>query len=526
MRLARRTTSQTRWWLAIVGIGVGLVSGLCRLGVGDDAAERAEPAARPRLGVLIHFEGAISPLLEQYLYRKLDQAREQGADVVVIEIDSPGGMLAPSLRCAEMLRETKWARTIAFVPREALSGGAIVALGCDDLIMGPEAKFGDAGPIYMNEGGLFQHAPEKIRSHLAAHVRDLATAKGRPPALAEAMVDKDLEVFQCRHKVDGKEWFLSDREIQSSVKPDDWEKIAPVLESLGGNFLEVNGKRAVELRLAVAAVNDREALREHLGLDTPWIVLERGAKDWFVFVLNLPLVTGLLLVVGLVALFIELSSPGIGVGGLVSLLCFSLFFWSRFLGGTSGWLEVVLFVVGGVFLAVELFLLPGFGVAGITGIVLMLVSLLMASQDFVVPSSRLEWVSLSQGVVVLVGAICGFLVTAALLSRHLGSLPIFGRLVLAAPVSPEAMDASGKKWFDPQGKPLADGAVALAARVQVGDWGVAVTPLRPAGKARFHSELIDVVTEGEFVQPGRQVRVTEAQASRIVVSALPDQPAS
>lgn len=483
------------------------------------------PAAADRpvrhLGVLIRFEGTITPLNEHYLYRKLEVARGMGADLVVIEIDSPGGMLDPSLKIAAHLRDIQWARTVAYIPREALSGGAIVALGCDEIIMHPQAKIGDAGPIYMNEGGLFEHAPEKIRTHLARHVRDLAESKGRSPALAEAMVDKDLIVFQCRNKADGQERFLSEHEISATARPGDWERIAPVLETQGGNFLEVSGLRAKELGIASAVAEDREVLRRQLHVESPWFVIEPSAKDTAVFVLNLPLVTGIILVIGLVALFIELSTPGIGLGGLVSFLCFALFFWSRFLGGTSGWLELTLFIAGAVFLAVELFLIPGFGVAGITGILLMVVSVVMASQEFVLPHTHGQLVVFARSVVVLVGAIVGFLAVSSVLSRHLQTIPIFRRLILTGPQDVAATDGSGKKWLDPQGKPIADPAATAGSTVFVGDWGVAQTVLRPAGRARFGAILIDVVADNSFIDAGKQVRVVEVQGNRVVVTELP-----
>jgi len=441
---------------------------------------------------------------------------------VVVEIDSPGGMLDPSLKMAARLREIQWARTVAYIPREALSGGAIVALGCDEIVMHSQAKLGDAGPIYLNEGGLFEHAPEKIRSHLARHVRDLAEAKGRSPALAEAMVDKDLKVFHCRNKVDGQERFLSEHEITASVRPDDWVRLAPVLETQGGNFLEVNGTRAVELGLASAVAEDREALRRQLNLASPWVVIEPTVKDTAVFLLNLPLITGLLLVIGLVALFIELSSPGVGLGGLVSFLCFALFFWSRFLGGTSGWLELTLFVAGAVFLAVELFLIPGFGVAGITGILLMIVSVVMASQEFFLPHTHQQLITFARSVVVLVGALVSFLVLSAFLSRHLGTMPVFNRLVLAAPSDGSTATSDGKKWLGPDGKPIAAPAADSDAKVFVGDWGVAHTALRPAGKARFGAVIVDVVADNIFVDARKQIRVTEVQGNRIVVTEVPE----
>jgi membrane-bound serine protease (ClpP class) len=153
--------------------------------------QAAEPPQKFSRGFLIRFEGPITTMLEQYLYRKLETARQENADLVVLQIDSPGGELDPSLKIADHLLKLDWAHTVAYVPREALSGAAIVALGADEIVMAPRARLGDAGPIFLGEDFLFRHAPEKIRSHLARQVRDLAEARGRPPALAEAMVNMD-----------------------------------------------------------------------------------------------------------------------------------------------------------------------------------------------------------------------------------------------------------------------------------------------------------------------------------------------
>ena len=198
----------------------------------SDRAPGAEPVkfAKP---FLIRFEGAITPMRTKYLFRGIDRAQDAGADLLVIEIHSPGGYLQESLDIANRLKTIKWAKTVAFVRsnEEALSGAAIASLGCDEIVMGGDAVMGDAGPIYQNEGAMFEHAPEKIRSDLARKVRDLASHKGRAPALAEAMVDMDLEVFRVRNKDDGSIHFMSQSEIESDEKPDRWETIQMVHES-------------------------------------------------------------------------------------------------------------------------------------------------------------------------------------------------------------------------------------------------------------------------------------------------------
>ena len=333
-------------------------------------AERRPPEPPPaktyEKGVIIEVTGVILPMLQKYIERKLEQAQQLGADLVILQIDSPGGELDATLKIADQLRDLRWAHTVAYIPDEALSGAAIISLGCDEIVMGPQARLGDAGPIFLGPDQLFHHAPEKLRSDLARRVRDLASAKGRPPALAEAMVDMNLIVYRVTNQQTGKVTFMSQHEIDSSENPNVWEKGPPVLESREGSFLEVNGDRAVELQLANATIANKGALEQRFRpAQGPLIELRDNALDTAVDILNIPLVTGLLFVIGAIALWVELSAPGIGLGGLISGLCFTLFFWSRFLGGTAGWLEVILVLAGTAFLAVELFILPGFGIAGI-----------------------------------------------------------------------------------------------------------------------------------------------------------------
>jgi len=493
-----------------------LCVGLC-LGTGPTAAYAEQPAeagAEYSRAVLIRFEGTISPLLEQFFYRKLKVAEDKNADLVIVEIDSPGGFVETSFLIAHRLRDLEWAHTVAFVPREALSGAAIVALGCDQIIMRPNAVLGDAGPIFQGEDALFRHAPEKVRSDLARKIRDLASTKHRPPALAEAMVDMDLVVYHVKHGQTGDEAFMTEAELESSGNSEIWEKGKPVMESREAHFLEVNGERAVELQLAEGNAADRDELKQLLGLAEDPLVLESGGVDTAVFILNLPIVTGALFVIGLIALYIEFSAPGISVGGLISLLCFALFFWSRFLGGTAEVLEVILFLVGVVFIAVEVFAIPGFGIAGITGLLLMLASVLMACQDFLVPQTGRQLETFSTSLLVVACSGGAFVVAAMTLSRYFGALPIFSRLILHPAPTGGYAEEHGQS---PGDKPVPSAQPDGPFGVGIGDWGVAYSPLRPAGKAKFGDQYLDVITDGSYVDNGGQVRIIEIQGNRIVV---------
>ena len=471
-----------------------------------------EPAARTV--VLIRFEGEINPFREAYFNRKLAKAEELGADVVIAEIDSPGGYIESSLNLATTLRDVDWATTVAYIPREGLSGAAIMALGSDQIVMGRNGRIGDAGPIFMGDDFLFRHAPEKIRSDLVRQVRDLADATGRPPALAEAMVDMDLVVYEVTHADTNEKTYKSDAELESLDDPTEWKKGPPVLESKKGLFLEVNGEQATKLGLAKGTVESRAALAAQFGKElNELIILETTWVDTVVMVLNSWPVTGLLFVVGLIALYVEFAAPGTGVGGLIAGLCFALFFWSRFLGGTAGWLEVVLFASGIIFLLMELFVIPGFGVAGISGIVLLMTSVVMASQRFT-GADGLSVGDLSQSVLLLLGAGVAAVLGMVFLSKHFGSMPLFKHLLLRPP-TPLATAAAGA----PAVASLTDAGPSEIGEMPValGDEGTADSALRPAGRVLFGEHYRDVVTDGSFVDKGARVRVIKVSGTHITV---------
>lgn len=471
------------------------------LALGFAPAWAAEPPKTFTHGVVIRFEGEITRGLHRYLERKLEVARDEGADLIILEIDSPGGLLDSSLEIAKTMQKLPWAHTVAYVPEKALSGAAIAALGCDEILMAPRAKLGDAGPIFMGRDALFHHAPEKIVSFLAVEMRDLAEAKGRPPALAEAMVDRDLTVLHVEDVKTGKTTYISEREFDKDPKL--WKKIGTVAESGRNRFLTVVGDDAVRLGLAEATIGSREELAPRYGLKQLHVI-EPGGVDTTVEILNSFLVTGLLVVIGLIGLYVEFTAPGTIFGGLVAAVAFSLLFWSHFLGGTAGWLQMVLFLLGLVFLAVELFVLPGSFVAGIGGLAFILISLIMTTQGFLVPQTQGEVETLATTLVMILCSGIAFVIAAVLITRNMGSLPVFHRLTLAPP-EPDAGQA---------------GATS-GPQIQVGDVGTASSALRPGGKVQFGDRLVDALTDGDFIPRGSRVEVVRVSGNQIVVAEAP-----
>ncbi len=469
------------------------------------AAGEQNDAEPPKLtkAVVIRFEGVIDAILEQYLYRKLAAAEELKPDLLVIEIESPGGEAGASFRIAETLRDIKWARTVAYIPKTAYSGAAVVAVGCDEILMSPTGQLGDVGVIFLDEESMvMRYVEEKTLSAWTSKIRDLAESKGRSPALAEAMMDRKKEIHSYRNTRTGEERYMTDADAKAAGA--EWTQGAFVAETAKDRFLTVAGKRAVELKLADGLVDSRAATMERFGIDDPPTVMLWTGVDTTVLVLNQPWVTGLLIVVGLIALYIEFSAPGIGIGGLVAGLCFVLFFWSRFMGGTAEWLEVILFLAGVVFLGVELFVLPGFGIAGLTGLLLMVASVVLASQNFVLPESESQMGALKTNLMVVALSGVGFLGAAMVMSRYFGMIPVLRGLKLEPPSASSATAAL-------------TAATSYDVPLVVGATGEAHTALRPGGKAKIDGRLVDVVADSTFIDRGQRVEVAEIAGTRVVV---------
>lgn len=535
-RLPQTRVARVRPWLRRAALAASFAALACSalavaLGQAEPEAERktAEPpAAAPappsavaserkpwpptqtfRKAAILRFEGEIDSLLQGFLTRKLAEAKKAGADLVVLDIESPGGHLHESGEIAEQLNELEGVHTVAFIRREALSGAAYVSLGCDNIVLHPSARLGDVGVIFLADDFAFRYAPEKIRSALVQEMRILAENHHRPPALAEAMVDMDVEVFRFENSTTNVSRFLSEKEAAALPDAADWTKRELVLESQKGRFLTVSGERAVELTLAEGTAVNLDELKTRYDVSGGWIELQSTSTDKAIYLLHLWWVTGLLFLIGLVGMLSEFLKPGTCLGGLVALLCFSLFFWSRFLSGSSGWLEVMLFVVGLVFLGFEFFILPGFGVAGVAGFSLVVVALVLACQNFVIPQTSAELTTTSLALVTVAGAMSIFTVIAAIVFTYAKQLPFLNKLMLHKP-PPMASADSAPDAKDDQKSP------ALPPLLP-GDFGRAETTLRPSGRALFGQRVVEVVSTGELISAGAAIRVVQVDDTRIVV---------
>jgi len=260
-------------------------------------------------------------------------------------------------------------------------------------------------------------------------------------------------------------------------------------------------------------VADAEELKALYGLRGRAIRVDGpGWVDSLVTILTDPYVSWLLLFVGGFMLVIELKLPGIGLPAITSALAFLLFFWSHYLSGTADQLEIILFLVGLVCLALEIFVFPGFGIFGMSGILLMLSSIVMASHTFIWPTQDYEYRELGYTLLQVTGMLAAVAVGAAVLGRYFPSIPLLKRLILK-PEPWTAVEAD-----DTLARQATEGFDSLA--FLVGETGRTTSPLRPTGKARFGDLVLDVTAAGLFVEPDSLVEVIDVQGSRVIVKKM------
>ncbi len=463
---------------------------------------------------VIAIHDTITPVLSDFVVRETQKAVAEGANLLIYDIDSPGGFLVSSEEIANAIADLDASQvtTVAWIQHDAISGAAVAALGCDQIVMTPDAKIGDVGVIAPGEDGAFDRVPEKIVSPFLLTMESLATKKGRPVALLHAMVDRNLQVFKVTHRDTGRVSFMSQFEIDAANG--EWVRGDIVPESRDEILLTLNGVRAHELQIAEAPCENVEELKLRLGIPPENQLKPRAASwvDTLVFLLNTQVGAFMLISLAIMCIYLEAHLPS-GFFGILAAALFALFFWSRYLGGTAGTLELVMFVLGMGLLLLEIFVVPGFGVFGISGILLVIGSLVMASQTFAGMSAGERFHETMTGLGTLAGSLVTVIIVASALNYFLPSMPILKHLILTPPgqITGSSLATASTGAAKPRNN-----------AVGVGDRGLAASVLRPVGKATFEDSFVDVVSEGSFIEHGTEIEVVRVAGNRIVVRAVDD----
>ncbi len=447
------------------------------------------------------------------IQRGIRAAKRNGDRTLILELDTGGGALDTLWNIEKLLvaAEEDGLEVVTWVHLHAGSAGALLTLSSKRVFMASSGTIGSAEPVTQGARGIQELEPgvkEKITSFLRSQYASLAEKRGRPPALAIAMVDAEAEVRQV--KVDGELRLVTGDEWNSLRESGaNYELVRVVLPR--GKLLNLTAKEAVELRFVDGIADSLTEVIAKLGLGpntvvSPALELSNGDK----FVVWLERLTPLLLIAGLVCAYLELKMPGFGLPGILAIVCFALLLAGQYLAGLADIPHIVAVAVGAALIAVEVFVVPGSLWLGITGLLLVVGGLILGSLgpgfDFGSPIDRERIVDATARILISASLA---LVFVLVLSRFLPKTPFMRHLVLTS--GPDVAAFGGAM-------PEASGAMGAAARV--GAFGTVTADLRPVGKVVLEGDAKDEFearSVGPLIEKGARVVVVEVAAARLVV---------
>jgi membrane-bound serine protease (ClpP class) len=407
----------------------------------------------------------IAPPAVRTTKRAFREARETGADIVLIHMNTYGGMVdaADSIRTRILNSDIP---VYVFIDNNAASAGALIAIACDSIYMAPVASIGAATVV--DQTG--EPVPDKYQSYMRSWMRSTAEAKGRDPDIAQAMVDPDIY-------------------------------IAGIVDT--GKVLTLTTSEAIRYGFCEGRVENIAQLMEDAGHRQYEIIEHRptGTDKVIGFLIN-PLVSGILIMIIIGGIYFELQSPGVGFPLIASVIAAMLYFAPLYLEGLADHWEIIIFVVGVILVLIEIFAIPGFGVAGISGIILIIAGLTLSLVGNVgLDFSGVAFEAITTAFFIVIIAIFFALIGSFWISRKLFTTTIFGHLALEA----EQHSEQGYTVSDTRYKGV------------LGREGIAYTVLRPAGKVRIDDNVYDATALTGYIEKGEPVKVVKYETGQLFV---------
>lgn len=486
-------------------------------------ANATGPNAPPEMtggakAAVIPCKGLVDEALFKSIERRSETAMTAGADYLIYEIGTYGGLVNAADKIAKYFIQTVGDRatTVAYVTTEAISAGALISVSCNDIVMRENTTIGDCAPISLG-GKLEGVEREKAESFIRAAFQRAAEANGYPELLLKAMVTMQVEVWRVRDLSTGRWELFEGDELPTDANEYDVQGAEGIVGN--GELLTLTALQAAEYEIARTVVEDIDGAlaffeqRDGVTFSERPMRLNPTWSEQMVSWLNSPGVMAVLVMLAMLGAYVEFSTPGLGLPGLVAVICLAIILGSKYLVGLANWVEIALLFAGMVLLLIEFLVLPGFGIAGILGIACLLAGffgMLIRNppDELPWPETTTDWQILSSGVLGLTCGLIGFVFLAWLLSRYLPKLQFLTGLVLV----PTAATGGGRMVVSMTASPETTGL-----GVKVGDVGEVIARLRPAGKARFGDAIVDVVATGEFLGKGANVAIVEIRGNRVIV---------
>ncbi len=454
--------------------------------------------------LLLPIHGPIDRFQTVMVQRATDRAVTGGFSHFVIDIDTFGGRVDAALEIAGILGSAGAVTTVAYVGNApdtrgvSWSAGALIALAANEIYMAPGTSIGAAAPVLQGPQGS-EPAGEKTVSAVRGQMAALAERNGHPPAVARAMVDASIVVVAA--DVDGEVLLLTREEADAVAARN--ERSITVLETVSreGSLLTLTAGEMERYGISRGTPRSIRELTDSLGV-TGLERFEASSMDGVVSLLTGTGFTTILILTGLLALFLEITSPGFGLPGAVALTAFATLFASNLLLGRVGSLEIILFVLGVGLLIFELFVIPGFGVAGVTGLLAMGIALVLSLQRFIIPESDYQWDILARNILIVGGTVVTAVVASFGLAIAVKNTTLFSRLTLSN-------TQETTEGFTVQASTMVERYINRE--------GVTETTLRPSGKVRLDNEVLPAESEGGYIAAGTAVRVVRLDGNRMVV---------
>ena len=443
----------------------------------------------------IPIEGTIDLGLPPFIERSIAEAEENNAKAIIFEVNTFGGRVDAATQIKDAILDSK-VPTVAFINKRAISAGALISLSCEKVFMAGGATIGATTAVDMQGN----KASEKVISYMREEMAATAEKRGRDKYIARGMVDEELEFPNKVMKE-----FINDGEVIDTIKTkvyylvidDDTVTVDDIEGRKQGNLITLTTEQSLKYKIADASIENFEAVLDTLGFSN--LVVNKTTENWsenFVRFLTNPVVASLLTTFGFLGILFELQSPGWGIPGSIGLICLILSLSASYIAELATMSDLLVVLMGMLFLMLEAFVFPGFGLAGVAGIVFILWGLYL----LLLPDVPVGEEVLSQASNGLIIGIIGGLVGLVLLFRAM---------------------TKTKFWRDltsPDIQKKEDGYVAsFGWEKLVGEEALTETDLHPSGWINVGKERVFALSEGNFIDKNEKVVILSVDGNRVVV---------
>ena len=397
---------------------------------------------------VIPIKGEINRGTYDFLNTTVNNIVTKSPEAIIFEIDTYGGIISEAEKIKNLILDLK-VPTIAFVNNKAESAGVLITISAEKVVMAESSTIGSASTIPEDE---------KVLSMWRSFLRDVAQQRGRNVKVIEAMADKDIAIEGISEE---------------------------------GKLLNLTSKEALELKVADYISNNYEDILSHFNIAYDSIVqVEENLQVKFSKFISSYQISILLLTFGFIGMILEIFIPGFGIGGIISIISFGLFFAGNIMAGNSQWTSLIVFIIGLILLVIEA-ISPGFGLPGISGIILIIAGIILA-----IGSVKQALESLSISIILTT-------IITILLIRRGYSFKSFDKIVLNTNLNKEGgyISSGDKKEY-------------------LGKEGIAISELRPSGIVEINGERLDAISEGVFIPKNANIKVVKVEGSKIIVRRL------